>query len=121
MAVRTARDEIAHVALPDLVRQLTEVVGAPLAAVLAQAPTVQDVEQWARGEQTPDAAMERRLRDAQRVVRTLLQTESTEVVQAWLMGMNPMLDDQAPGLVLADDPASVLFAARAYRYGQMGA
>lgn len=46
----------AHVALPDLVRPLTGVVGAPLVAVLAQAPTVQDVEQWARGEQAPDTA-----------------------------------------------------------------
>jgi hypothetical protein len=117
----TRHDEVAQVALPELVRHLTEVVGAPLVAVMAQAPSARDVEHWAHGDKTPDAADERRLRDADWVVQTLLQTESAEVVKAWLMGMNPMLDDQAPGLILADDPESVFFAARAYRHGQMGA
>jgi hypothetical protein len=96
-------------------------VAPPLVAVMAQAPSARDVEHWAHGDKTPDAADERRLRDADWVVQTLLQTESAEVVKAWLMGMNPMLDDQAPGLILADDPESVFFAARAYRHGQMGA
>jgi len=54
-------------------------------------------------------------------VQTLLETDGPDVARGWLIGMNPMLNDQAPGLVLADDPDSVLFAARAYRYGLMGA
>jgi hypothetical protein len=33
-------------------------------------------------------------------------------VQAWLLGMNPLLDDRAPAVVLSEDPAAVMRAAR---------
>lgn len=52
------------------------------------------------------------LRDAYEVTRTLRAVESSEVVRAWLLGMNPMLDDRAPATVLREDPAAVLRAAR---------
>lgn len=52
------------------------------------------------------------LRDAYEITRTLRAVESPEVVQAWLLGMNPMLDDRAPAVVLREDPAAVLRAAR---------
>lgn len=122
MAVQTTRhSEVAQVALPDLVRQLTDVVGAALVAVMARAPSAQDGEQWARGVQTPDAAVERRLRDAQRVVQALAQVEAPDVIRGWLIGMNPVLEDQAPALFLADDPAEVLLAARIFVAGGTGA
>ena len=33
-------------------------------------------------------------------------------IQAWFIGMNPDLDDQAPALLLHEDPHAVLGAAR---------
>ena len=46
------------------------------------------------------------------MAQTLFAVESTEVVLAWLLGMNPQLDDRAPASVLAEDPAGVMRAAR---------
>jgi hypothetical protein len=38
----------------------------------------------------------------------------SETVRAWFVGMNPDLDDQAPALLLGDDPHAVLLAARSF-------
>lgn len=108
----TRHDDLTRLALPHLVRYLIDVVDAPLVAIMAQAPSMKDAEYWAIGKQAPGADAERRLRDAYRVVQTLLETDPPDVVRTWLIGMNPLLEDQAPGLVLADDPEGVLMAAR---------
>ena len=122
MAVHaTPHDEVTQIALPELVRHLTEVVGAPLVAVMAQALSVRDVEHWVHGDTTPDAAAERRLRDAYHVVQALAEVEAPDVIRGWLIGMNPVLEDQAPALVLADNPTEVLLAARIYVAGGTGA
>jgi hypothetical protein len=60
---------------------------------------------------------EQRLRQAYQGTQFLLEAEAPDTVRAWFMGMDPYLDDQAPALVLRDDPAAVLRAARAFRAG----
>ena len=70
------------------------------------------VSDWIDGQAPLDGGVEQRLRNAYDVTQTLLEVESTEIVQAWLLGMNPQLDDRAPASVLAEDPAAVMRAAR---------
>lgn len=53
-----------------------------------------------------------RLREALNVAELLLQEEAASTVRAWFAGKNPMLDDQAPAIVLATDPEAVRRAAR---------
>jgi hypothetical protein len=47
----------------------------------------------------------------------LEQGEGRTTIQAWFCGMNPELNDQAPALVIRDDPGEVLLAARAFLAG----
>jgi hypothetical protein len=58
--------------------------------------------------------IEQRLRHAFQIVQLLLERESAETVRAWLVGMNPELEDRAPVLLLAEEPTRVLQAARAF-------
>jgi hypothetical protein len=72
------------------------------------------VGEWARGERTPRAETELRLRDVLQIVELLAARESPETIRAWFRGMNPYLDDTAPALAIADNPRGVLQAARAF-------
>ena len=98
--------------LPALVRSLQDVLGQRLVAVIAGVSDAKAVGKWARGERSPHPEAERRLRDAFRITQILLQQESAATVRAWFIGMNPDLDDQAPALLLAEDPHAVVGAAR---------
>ena len=69
-------------------------------------PAVSDVEP------AEDSVVEARLRSALRIARMLLKVEAPDSVRAWFVGKNPMLHDRPPVLVLAEDPATVWFAAR---------
>jgi hypothetical protein len=95
-----------------LARSLQDVLGQRLVAVIAGVSDAKAVGKWARGERSPHPEAERRLRDAFHLTQLLLPRESAETVRAWFIGMNPDLDDQAPALVLANDPHAVFLAAR---------
>lgn len=101
-----------RLALPALVRSLQDVLGQRLVAAIAGVSDAKAVGKWARGERSPHPEAARRLRHAFHVTQLLLQQESAETVRAWFVGMNPDLDDQAPALMLAEDPHAVLLAAR---------
>lgn len=98
----------------EVARFLQEVLGQRLTAVIAGVQDAKAVGKWARAGRTPYPAAERRLRDAYQVVELLLRVESPATIRAWFMGMNPLLDDEAPALALAEDAAAVLGAARAF-------
>jgi hypothetical protein len=100
--------------LPDVARQLEDVLGQRMTAVIAGIADAKAVGKWARGERFPRPDAEQRLRDAYYVTTLLLQAESPATVRAWFMGMNPELDDRAPALVLGEDAARVLQAARTF-------
>ena len=104
----------ARMSLPEVVREVESVLGQRMTAVIAGVADAKAVGKWARGERMPRADAEQRLRDAYYVTILLLQAEVPSTVRAWFTGMNPELDDRAPALVLAEDPARVLQAARTF-------
>ncbi len=115
--MNVATEQAAHglamrLELPPLVRSLQNVLGQRLVAVIAGVSDAKAVGKWARGERAPHPEAERRLRHAFHVTQLLLQQESAETVRAWFVGMNPYLDDQAPALLLSENPQAVLLAAR---------
>jgi hypothetical protein len=95
-----------------MLRSLRSSLGAPLTAALTGAGSVARVSAWIDGRAPIDNQVEGQLRSAYDVTQTLLEVESIEIVQAWLLGMNPQLDDRAPATVLAEDPVAVMRAAR---------
>jgi hypothetical protein len=108
---QTIRAEASRLALTSVVSSLMEQLGDALTGVIADVSDAAEVHAWAEGSRVPDALTERRLRDAFLVTQIMLQAESPETVRAWFVGMNPTLGDEAPALVIAEDPKAVVEAA----------
>lgn len=106
-----------RVSVPEMVAELQELFGQRYVALLADVASPRMVGAWARGERTPHPPTVERLRAAYLVAKLLLQVDAAETVRSWFVGMNPQLDDEAPGAVLASDPKRVLQAARAFLAG----
>ena len=105
----------------ELVSRLADSIGRKLIAYVAGVKDVRAVERWIAGGQ-PYGDVEPRLRLTFQVVRTWLEHDSREVVQAWLMGVNPELGDRVPLRLLREGDLAVvapevLAAARAFIAG----
>jgi hypothetical protein len=72
------------------------------------------VRAWERGQRRPSAEVEARLRAAWRATQLLLEREAPDTIRAWFVGMDPFLDDEAPALMLRQDPERVVRAARSF-------
>lgn len=100
----------------ELASHLQTLLGQHLTSLLAGIDNPKTVGRWARG-QVPHATNLTRLRNAYHIATLLELGESAQTAQSWFMGMNPHLGDQAPALVLADQPDEaprVLQAARTF-------
>lgn len=91
---------------------LQVVLGQRLTAVIARVSDAKAVGQWAKGGRNLHPEGERRLWDSYQVTQLLMQREAADTVRVWFRGMNTHLDDDAPALALATEPARVLQAPR---------
>lgn len=106
------------------VTELVENLGKALVAFTLDAD-VSTVGRWARGTSAPkNLDVERRIENFYRAYRYLMTEDgrsperSAHEVRAWLMGVNPHLDDAAPAEAIRDgDYRAVMAAARAYATG----
>ena len=108
-------------AFPKLVRMLTGIIGKKLTAYVAGVKDVRALDRWMDGAE-PYKNAEQRLRFSFRVVRTLQKTDHPAVVQAWLTGLNPELNDRVPVRLLRDGDLEkvapeILGAVRAFLAG----
>jgi hypothetical protein len=106
---------------PRLVAALVDILGKKLVAYIASVKDVRAVERWIDGSEPYKGAVER-LRLAYHVAAMLRDHEDKRVVQAWLTGVNPELNDRVPIRLLREGDidaigAEVLNAARAYLAG----
>ncbi len=111
---QAAHDEAVRLDVPDVARVLQDTLGQSLTGLIADVRNVKAVGKWARGERTPHPEVAQRLRHAYQVVQLLRPVESPATIRAWFLGLNPLLDDTPPALVLRQDPVAVLKAARAF-------
>jgi hypothetical protein len=101
-----------------IVEKLVEIVGRKLTAYIGAVKDARAVDRWiAGGEIYGDA--ESRLRFAFQVARTLSEHNSPAVVQAWLTGVNPELDDRVPLRLMRENEIdevapAILIAVRAF-------
>lgn len=106
------------------VTELVENLGKALVAFTLNAD-VSTVSRWARGISAPkNLDVERRIENFHRAYRFLMTEDgrgperSPHEVRAWLMGVNPHLDDVSPAEAIRDgDYRAVMAAARAYAAG----
>ncbi|MDL9946310.1 hypothetical protein QSJ19_12020 [Gordonia sp. ABSL11-1] len=112
--------DAARMTLPELVTALRELLGAKLVAYLGRVKETRAVRQWAEGTRAiADPEDVERLRIAYRAARLIAERDTPGVAQAWFQGLNPVLDDRAPALLLrdgdlADIGPKILAAARQF-------
>ena len=115
--------ESMSLSFPELVERLTAAIGKKLTAYIGSVKDVRAIDRWIAGND-PYGDVEVRLRLAYRVVKMLSDySESNRIVQAWLTGLNPELNDRVPLRLLREgDPEvvgpEVLAAARAFVAGE---
>lgn len=95
---------------------LRAVLTPRLAAYVTGVGATRTVARWAQGETARlRADHATRLRAAYEIVRLLSAHESPETIQAWFLGMNPVLDDRSPARALNEgDHAAARAAAIAF-------
>jgi len=119
----SVRSQRAHrasveVATSDMAQYLREVLGPKLTAYIADVADQKAVGRWASGTRKPQPRAEERLRSAYAVFHLLQSAESPHTVRAWMVGLNPQLDDESPATVLREGRfKDVLAAARAFLAG----
>ena len=109
------------VEFPKIVLELTEIIGKKLTAYVAGVKDGRTIDSWMTGA-SPYGDAEERLRFAYRVVKMLRTHDKPAVVQAWLQGLNPELEDRIPIVLLRKgkldkEGREVLGAARAFVAG----
>jgi hypothetical protein len=100
----------------EIAAHMSDVLGQRVTAMVAGIDNSKTVGRWARG-QVPHPEHVQRLRDAYQIAILLEIGDSRQTAQSWFMGMNPILNDRAPALVLADDPSNaqrVMQAAKSF-------
>jgi hypothetical protein len=114
-AARDAHRRTVSMSTADIARFLQDNLGQRLTARITNLSDHRQVGKWASGENTPRPEAEERLRATLQVLHLIQGAESLYTARAWLIGMNPQLNDEAPLTVIADGRyRDVMVAARAY-------
>ncbi|WP_342661381.1 hypothetical protein Rruber_05141 (plasmid) [Rhodococcus ruber] len=115
-----AYNDAARMSQAELVMALQQLLGTKLVAYLGRVKETRAVRQWAAGTRTIGNDTDvHRLRLAYRITRLITAHDTPAVAQVWFQGLNPLLDDRPPALVLregdlADVGPRVLSAARQF-------
>lgn len=111
-----AHDHAMSIPLEQVVRELVELLGPPVVALLGGVSETRAVQQWMSGRQPqrPQA-----LRFALQLATMIASREQGAIAQAWFQGCNPHLQDAIPALVLRNSPLAevqekLVAAARAF-------
>jgi transcriptional regulator with XRE-family HTH domain len=107
---------VARVPWNTVVDELAAALGVGMVALIGGVAR-ETVSRWRSGKESkPNASSERRVREAFRIYRDLLEVDSAHTIRAWFMGSNDYLGDESPAESLAhDEIRAVLAAARAFR------
>jgi len=105
----------------DLVSRLVGIIGRKLTAYIGGVDDVRSVDRWMHGS-TAYGEAEARLRFAYQVIAPLAEHDAPTVVQSWLTGINPQLNDRTPIRLLREQDLEVagpelLAAVRAFIAG----
>lgn len=90
--------------LKTIASTLIEVLGRPITAGIVGIRNPKTISRWASGEVTSvrDRWSEERLLATYQVVDLILDEFGPETVRAFMLGMNPVLNDEAPAIALRD-------------------
>lgn len=105
----------------EIVENLVSIIGRRLTAYIAAVKDARAIDRWL-AHVRPHRNVEQRLRLAYHIAVMLSQFDTHAVVQAWMIGLNPELNDDIPIRLLREgdpevDGKRVLAAARAFVAG----
>ncbi|HVA26400.1 MAG TPA: hypothetical protein VMW62_18660 [Chloroflexota bacterium] len=109
MAVTTPRpdtqafQEAMTLPFPDVVKRLQALLDERVIAFIGGVHDNRRVREWASGLRHPRPGVEERLRVTLQVGTAIAGASDGRVAQAWLLGLNPELDDRQPAQVLRDE------------------
>ncbi|MEF9913318.1 MULTISPECIES: XRE family transcriptional regulator [Streptomyces] len=112
--------EIAHgtttrMRIAEIARFLQENLGPRITARITRVSDPRQVGKWAAGDTRPRDEAEERLRAALQTFHVIQSAEDNHTARAWMIGMNPQLEDETPAQCIADGRfKDVMVAARAY-------
>lgn len=94
---------------PELVAEVRELLGAKLVAYLGKVQSTRVVREWADGTRTIDNECDiERFRIAYLAGRLITARDEPQVAQTWFQGLNPILGDQPPALLLREGDVTVV-------------
>lgn len=118
IAVEPARIRALTLTPIEVVRELTDILGSKVVALIGGVRDTRSVRAWLRDESPPTRIDALRL--ALRVADIIRTRDRDDVVRAWFGGTNQMLDSENPALFIASrfeqhtDQKKVIDAARAF-------
>ncbi|ANW19116.1 hypothetical protein [Streptomyces clavuligerus] len=115
-----AHADTVQTTIADIARFLQENFGQRLAAFIAGIEDPKQVGKWCSSQNAPRVDSELRLRAAYQVFQMITLAENCHTARAWMIGMNPQLEDDSPiQAVAADRHKDVMAAARSYIKGDL--
>ena len=93
-------------AFPQVVEKLVSIIGRRLTAYIAAVKDARALDRWIAGT-CPQDDVEVRLRLAYRIAILLAGADSPAVVKAWLLGLNPELEESVPIQLLREGDIAV--------------
>src|SRR5437667_9461451 len=121
--VLAAFDHATRAPFAFVAKELMDILGAKLVAYIAGVREARAVQQYAQDSRSPrQPGIEPRLRLALRVAKLICERDSSEIAQAWFMGLNPQLNDRSPARLLREGDLDevgpeIIAAARAFVVG----
>ncbi|MEU3226212.1 XRE family transcriptional regulator [Streptomyces sp. NPDC006976] len=106
---------------PDQMAQLLQdTFSQRVAALIAGIEDPKQVGRWARSQNTPRIDSENRMRAACQVFAFISDCENQHIARAWMLGMNPQLDDDSPIEAIAEGRfKEAMAAARSFQRGDL--
>ncbi|MER7540078.1 XRE family transcriptional regulator [Streptomyces sp. NPDC097704] len=109
-----------EVSIAEIAQFLQDTFSQRTVAFIAGIRDAKQVGRWCREVNAPRVDSEVRLRTAFQIFRYIEECENRHIARAWMLGMNPQLEDDSPLQALAEDRFNdVMAAARSYRQGDL--
>ncbi len=90
--------------MPELTASLSDMIGAKFIAYATSEKSPQVIESWINGSSTPSLQTQERLRLTYKVSKIVYDKFGTrDMVQAWLQGKNPDLNDNAAVVMIRNE------------------
>ncbi|MFH8219537.1 XRE family transcriptional regulator [Streptomyces sp. NPDC018057] len=116
----TAHAEMVQASAAVIARFLQENFGQRLTAFIAGIEDPKQVGKWCSEQNSPRIDSELRLRAAYQIFQMITFEENCHTARAWMIGMNPQLEDDSPIQAIAEDRhKDAMAAARSYIKGDL--